>query len=234
MWGCVGLCSARDDDARGTRLLSLAGGQPRGEIEIHACWKFDRKYSRSMASLLGGMGKLLSFGGKSKKKAGGDDDDDEKPSIKQNKSQPKKEKVNEKDEWMVDDDDARPKLSAKEQEALEEMRAARSGMAHRLVEDLKEEAVLKRGAYQFQLHAVEARDLRAKDVTGMSDPYVKVTVLGKVQKTRIIMQVTNCVFDETLFFNFDDLTAAEAREAVVQIDVYDYDTIGSHYLIGSL
>ena len=78
------------------------------------------------------------------------------------------------------------------------------------------------------------------DASGLSDPYVKVTVHGKVRKTRVVKQVCNCVWDETLFFNLSGLTQQEAEEARVTCEVRGYGRLvgfgwsGSVWLVGWL
>ena len=43
---------------------------------------------------------------------------------------------------------------------------------------------------------------------------------------------TSCVFDEVLYFNFRDMKPNKIAEACVDIQILDYDAIGSHALIG--
>ncbi len=197
-------------------------GTERGEVEVRLQWKHDKKYRRSLAGMMAGMTGL--FSGSSQK---GDD----APQVK--KQPPKKEQIDESQNWMLDEDDV--KLSAKEMEELEEQRRDRVAMAETTLmqaEKAAEEAVVRPGDYQVQVHLIEARDLKGEDMSGLSDPYVRVTVMGKTKKTRVIKQVVNCVFDETLFFNFSGLTRQQVEEARISVEVLDYDFIGSHDMIG--
>ncbi|XP_045484666.1 synaptotagmin-10 isoform X1 [Pieris rapae] len=78
----------------------------------------------------------------------------------------------------------------------------------------------------------EARDLPIKDVTGSSDPYIKVFLLPDRKKkfqTKVHRKNLNPVFNETFLFSvpYDDL-----RQRYLQFSVYDFDRFSRHDLIG--
>ncbi|CAG9130327.1 unnamed protein product [Plutella xylostella] len=78
----------------------------------------------------------------------------------------------------------------------------------------------------------EARDLPIKDVTGSSDPYIKVFLLPDRQKkfqTKVHRKNLNPVFNETFLFSvpYEDI-----RERYLQFSVYDFDRFSRHDLIG--
>lgn len=74
------------------------------------------------------------------------------------------------------------------------------------------------------------------DITGKSDPYVKVILLinGKKvrkKKTSVISNTLNPVYNESLEF---DLTNEELAKADFIFKVIDYDRVGSNDLIGCI
>ncbi|XP_063992442.1 synaptotagmin-10-like isoform X1 [Diachasmimorpha longicaudata] len=81
---------------------------------------------------------------------------------------------------------------------------------------------------------LEARELPVKDVTGSSDPYVKVHLLPDRKKkfqTKVHRKNLNPIFNETFIFivPYDDL-----RERYLQFSVYDFDRFSRHDLIGQV
>ncbi|KAJ8676619.1 hypothetical protein QAD02_012406 [Eretmocerus hayati] len=81
---------------------------------------------------------------------------------------------------------------------------------------------------------LEARELPIKDVTGSSDPYVKVYLLPdrkKKYQTKVHRKNLNPIFNETFIFSVlqDDL-----RERYLQFSVYDFDRFSRHDLIGQV
>jgi len=74
------------------------------------------------------------------------------------------------------------------------------------------------------------------DITGKSDPYVKVILLinGKKvrkKKTSVISNTLNPIYNESLEF---DLTDEELAKADFIFKVIDYDRVGSNDLIGCI
>ncbi|XP_054262923.1 synaptotagmin-10-like isoform X2 [Macrosteles quadrilineatus] len=81
---------------------------------------------------------------------------------------------------------------------------------------------------------LEARDLPVKDVTGSSDPYVKVYLLPDRKKkfqTKVHRKNLNPVFNETFIFS---VTYEELRTRYLQFSVYDFDRFSRHDLIGQV
>ncbi|KAL0879378.1 hypothetical protein ABMA27_003140 [Loxostege sticticalis] len=78
----------------------------------------------------------------------------------------------------------------------------------------------------------EARDLPIKDVTGSSDPYIKVFLLPDRKKkfqTKVHRKNLNPVFNETFLFS---VPYEELRQRYLQFSVYDFDRFSRHDLIG--
>ncbi|CAF3308062.1 unnamed protein product [Rotaria socialis] len=83
---------------------------------------------------------------------------------------------------------------------------------------------------------VKANSLKPMDITGKSDPYVKVILLinGKnirKKKTSVLCNTLNPIYNESLEFDLSD----EDRENTDLIfKVIDYDRVGSNELIGCI
>ena len=83
---------------------------------------------------------------------------------------------------------------------------------------------------------VKASSLKPMDITGKSDPYVKVLLLvaGKKirkKKTSVICNTLNPTYNESIEF---DLSSDELGNADLVFKVIDYDRVGSNELIGCL
>ncbi|KAK0183487.1 hypothetical protein PV327_001524 [Microctonus hyperodae] len=81
---------------------------------------------------------------------------------------------------------------------------------------------------------LEARGLPIKDVSGSSDPYVKIYLLPDRKKkfqTKVHRKNLNPIFNERFIFSvpYEDL-----RERYLQFSVYDFDRFSRHDLIGQV
>ncbi|CAG5134437.1 unnamed protein product [Candidula unifasciata] len=81
---------------------------------------------------------------------------------------------------------------------------------------------------------MKAKDLKAKDLTGYSDPYVKIWLSyggARVEKkkTNIKMRTLNPIYNESFIF---DIPWEKIREATLDISVMDFDKVGRNELIG--
>eukprot|EP01034_Spumella_vulgaris_P027083 gene27083-33756_t len=86
---------------------------------------------------------------------------------------------------------------------------------------------IKDGDYQIQVHIIEARDLKAENLDGTSDPIVYIDVFGQKQSTIVVNGVTSCVFDELFIFNFKNLDKEAFEEGIIRIACYDYGLTGN-------
>ncbi|XP_058789351.1 synaptotagmin-9-like isoform X2 [Phymastichus coffea] len=81
---------------------------------------------------------------------------------------------------------------------------------------------------------LEARDLPIKDVSGSSDPYVKIYLLPdrkKKHQTKVHRKNLNPIFNETFIFS---VPYEELHERYLQFSVYDFDRFSRHDLIGQV
>ena len=89
-------------------------------------------------------------------------------------------------------------------------------------------------AERITVTIIKANSLKAKDITGKSDPYVKVLLLinGKKvrkKKTSVLLNTLNPIYNECLEF---DLSNEELENADLIFKIIDYDRVGSNELIG--
>ncbi|RLN67959.1 hypothetical protein BBJ29_005302 [Phytophthora kernoviae] len=94
-------------------------------------------------------------------------------------------------------------------------------------------AALKQGDYQVQVHIIEARDLKGENLSGTSDPYCLVDVMGVSKRTSTKYETLGCIFDEILFFHFPNVGRHELQEASIKISVYDKERVLKDNLIGT-
>lgn len=90
------------------------------------------------------------------------------------------------------------------------------------------------GDFQIYVHIIEARDLKAENWDGTSDPIVSVETFGQKQFTSIQKSVTNCVFDELLIFNMKGVVKEDFDQQFINIVVRDHNSIiGKNNMIGA-
>ncbi|XP_063716047.1 synaptotagmin-6-like isoform X2 [Symsagittifera roscoffensis] len=91
-------------------------------------------------------------------------------------------------------------------------------------------------ARRLTVIVVKAVNLKIMDITGASDPYVKVSLIqgGKrirKRKTSVHRRTVNPVFNEALFF---DIGEEQLDDSHLLVQVIDHDRIGRNELIGAL
>lgn len=89
---------------------------------------------------------------------------------------------------------------------------------------------------QLTITLVKARNLKAKDITGKSDPYVKVWLQHgdkrvEKKKTCIIKRTLNPVYNESFVFS---VPWEKLRETSLLVSVMDFDSVGRNELIGKI
>ncbi|XP_076370305.1 synaptotagmin-10-like [Tachypleus tridentatus] len=81
---------------------------------------------------------------------------------------------------------------------------------------------------------IKARNLKAMDITGSSDPYVKVSLICqgkriKKRKTTVKKSTLNPIYNEALVF---DVPAENIEDVNLVIKVIDYDRVGANEMLG--
>ncbi|KAK3098291.1 hypothetical protein FSP39_018019 [Pinctada imbricata] len=83
---------------------------------------------------------------------------------------------------------------------------------------------------------MKCKDLKAKDITGASDPYVKLWLMYgntrvEKKKTSIKMRTLNPVYNESFIY---DIPWDKIREAAIEVIVMDFDKVGRNEMIGKI
>ncbi|CAH1957365.1 unnamed protein product [Acanthoscelides obtectus] len=83
--------------------------------------------------------------------------------------------------------------------------------------------------YTLRVYCIRALGLRAKDITGKSDPYLVLTLNDKVisDKDHYVPRQVNPVFGRCFEF-----MAAFPFDHILKIALYDYDKVTSDDLVG--
>ncbi|KAL8179143.1 UNVERIFIED_CONTAM: Synaptotagmin-6 [Gekko kuhli] len=89
-------------------------------------------------------------------------------------------------------------------------------------------------AGRLTLTVIKCRNLKAMDITGYSDPYVKVSLLCdgrrlKKKKTTIKRNTLNPTYNEAIIF---DIPPENMDQVSLLISVMDYDRVGHNEIIG--
>lgn len=88
---------------------------------------------------------------------------------------------------------------------------------------------------ELKVEVIQAQELPAMDMSGTSDPYVKVYVLPDKKKkfeTKVYRKTLNPVFNET--FVFKNLAYGEISGKTLVFAVYDFDRFSRHDQIGEV
>ncbi len=59
------------------------------------------------------------------------------------------------------------------------------------------------GNFQIQVHVIKATELQEKDLNGLSDPRVSVTIFDDTKTTKTQSNTTEPYWDQILYFDFD-------------------------------
>jgi Ca2+-dependent lipid-binding protein len=91
-------------------------------------------------------------------------------------------------------------------------------------------------ASSLTVTVIKARNLRAKDLNGLSDPYVKVWLIQngrriEKKKTSVRRKTLNPIFEETLAFR---VTVGQVRATSLDVSVMDRDRISRNDVIGRI
>ncbi|XP_062446373.1 rasGAP-activating-like protein 1 [Rhea pennata] len=87
------------------------------------------------------------------------------------------------------------------------------------------------GPWVLQCHLIEARDLAPRDLSGTSDPFARVSCCGRTLETTVIKKTRFPHWDEVLEF---ELPAGELGEAVLSVEVWDWDIVGKNDFLGQV
>ncbi|RYY82466.1 hypothetical protein EON63_13285, partial [archaeon] len=85
--------------------------------------------------------------------------------------------------------------------------------------------------YQIQVHVIEARELKAENYDGTSDPIVFVECFKQKRNTRVVNNVTSAVYDELFIFNVSNVTKDMFEQATIRISCYDSNMLSSQGMV---
>ncbi len=187
-----------------------ADGVDRGEIELKIHWIFNVKVKEAMLrdkekkekSVFGQLTKGFSTVGKTVGLVEKEDEEAEEEDNEQEREEVEKPLT--------------PEEEAAKKEKEEEKRKELSDIE------------IKDGDYQVQVHIIEARDLKAENFDGTSDPIVYVECFGQKRNTQVMKQVTSCVFDEVFIFNMKNLDKENFENGFIRISCYDSGMMGAY------
>lgn len=101
------------------------------------------------------------------------------------------------------------------------------GATHRVASLLKARKKGEAAKMIFRVTIVRAEHLPAMDLSGLSDPFCKLSYDGKTQKSGVVRESLDPEWNESFDFEFKpDLT--------LKVDVYDWDLIGSNDYMGGV
>jgi hypothetical protein len=187
-----------------------ADGVNRGEIELMIHWKFDLQVSSELfkasqdaqSSFFGKISSTVSKG-LTQAITGEQDDTD----------------MDESEDEVASADESN--VAAVETPEEKEEREKKEIEKRKELEDID----IKSGDYQIQVHIIEARDLKAENLDGTSDPICYIDCFGEKQNTGVKYSCTSCVYDELFIFNIKDLDKEQFQEGVIRVAVYDANSI---------
>lgn len=180
-----------------------------GDVELSILWRFNAEMHAAKVAA-DAKKKSSTFGGL---KFGGNDSDTE---------------IDEDDEG---EDPVEEVVELSEEEAaaaLKEKEEAEAALKKELGD-----CEIKSGDWQLQVHILEARELKPKDLNGLSDPIVYIEVLGEKQNSSVKPESLSAVFDELFIFNFRNKDKDDIDTAVVRVSVMDANVVTKNVLIGS-
>ncbi|XP_064024963.1 rasGAP-activating-like protein 1 isoform X2 [Pogoniulus pusillus] len=144
------------------------------------------------------------------------------------------------DEDTIGQDDVIGKVSLSRQQILAEPRGVDSWLSLVPVEPDKEVQgeihlelqVPKQGHPRvLHCHLIEARDLAPRDLSGTSDPFARVSCCGHTLETAVMKKTRFPRWHQLLEF---ELAESELGEAVLTVEVWDWDIVGKNDFLGQV
>ncbi|XP_074868867.1 rasGAP-activating-like protein 1 isoform X2 [Carettochelys insculpta] len=91
----------------------------------------------------------------------------------------------------------------------------------------------------LRCHVIEARDLAPRDISGTSDPFVRVSCQGRTSETAIIKKTRFPHWDEVLELELElgleqRVPGQEPQRSRVSVQVWDWDMVGKNDFLGQV
>ncbi len=85
--------------------------------------------------------------------------------------------------------------------------------------------------YQFRAYIYQARDMYASDKSGLSDPYVKISINRHSSRTRVVRESVTPTWDQTVLINgikmHEEISQIQELPPPVVLEFYDKDIVVS-------
>lgn len=109
------------------------------------------------------------------------------------------------------------------------------------VHKAEDDVIIRPGDYRIQVQLLEAKDIIPHKSVGMTmfgnnegswDPIVEVKIWGQSKRTEYQSNTLSPIFNETLFFELSNVTQNELEEAVIELSLFDYNSLATNSFIG--
>jgi len=130
-----------------------------------------------------------------------------------------------------DDGDSDDNNDDVEESAEDKAKAAEDKAA--ALQNAENSCTVVSGDYMVYVHVIEARELKAKDAGGTSDPVVFVEAFGQKGHTQVVPKTLSPVFDDSFSLSVRALDVDDFKEGVVTLSVADSNSVLRNELIGS-
>ncbi|KAG8455664.1 hypothetical protein GDO86_001742 [Hymenochirus boettgeri] len=81
-------------------------------------------------------------------------------------------------------------------------------------------------------HVLEARDLAPRDISGTSDPFVRIFCNNQTLETSVIKRTRFPRWNEVLEFDLRGIEELDPGDQVISIEVWDWDMVGKNDFLG--
>ncbi|OCT98141.1 hypothetical protein XELAEV_18010371mg [Xenopus laevis] len=81
-------------------------------------------------------------------------------------------------------------------------------------------------------HVLEARDLAPRDISGTSDPFVRIFCNNQTLETSVIKRTRFPRWNEVLEFDLRGIEELDPSDQMISIEVWDWDTVGKNDFFG--
>ncbi|XP_053558145.1 rasGAP-activating-like protein 1 isoform X2 [Bombina bombina] len=81
-------------------------------------------------------------------------------------------------------------------------------------------------------HVLEARDLAPRDISGTSDPFVRIFCNNQTSETMVIKRTRFPRWNEVLEFDLRGIEELDPVDQIISIEVWDWDMVGKNDFLG--